>query len=285
MKKTITILLGFGFVFYSYSQNKVTEPAPEGMVFVPQGSFDMEMNINSETRKRKVTVDAFWMSNEITNGEFREFVEWAKRNPDRKLNKVKFSFKVITDPENGMTKDTMVKITTQIDVSTIGSGIADPVFSEKLSMDFKNYYTDKKFDDYPVVGVSFKMAEYFCIWKTDLENEKLRAKGMPEIHSYRIPLETEWEYAAKQPIAKLASFPELRSIQEVNMGDLNGWGLYHFSNNVSEWVIQNFDEVSIVRGGSWKTGSGISERQICEPDLKEPNIGFRIVRSYVSGKK
>lgn len=285
MKKSIAVLVSFLFVISMYSQNKVTDPEPKGMVFIPSGSFDMEMTINKETRKRHVTVDAFWMSNEITNGEFREFVDWAKNNPEKKLYQIKYNVTTVTDPVKGSMKDTMIRVIMPIDVSAISSEMTDPLLPENLSKDYKNYFTDNKYNDYPVVGVSFKLAEYFCIWKTDTENEKLREKGQPVIQAYRIPLETEWEYIAQQTIGKKDKSVAAEAFQKVKAGDINDWGLNHFDDNVSEWVIQNWGGGSIIRGGSWKTENSIAQRQFCDPNSKEPYIGFRIVRSYISGKK
>lgn len=60
------------------------EPQPLGMVFIPQGHFQMGMNeqdvpfaLNSQIKT--VTIDAFWMDNtEITNNEYRQFVLWVR---------------------------------------------------------------------------------------------------------------------------------------------------------------------------------------------------------------
>ena len=268
-----------------FSQDKINENVPAGMVFVPAGSFEMEMSLNSEKKPRHVTVDAFWMSNEITNGEFKEFIDWAKNNPEKKLYRIKYSSEIITDPNQGSTKDTIIKVTTTIDASTILSDFTGAFYPENLSTDFTTYFTDKKFVNYPVVGVSFKMAECYCIWRTDRENEKMKANGLPNVHSYRIPLETEWQYAAIQPLVSIGSYPKLRSVQAVDEGDVNEWGLYHLTNNVSELVVQNTDGKSIVKGGSWKTKPDLFERQVCDPDFKASNIGFRVVRSYLYGKK
>jgi formylglycine-generating enzyme required for sulfatase activity len=125
------------------------------------------------------------------------------------------------------------------------------------------------------------MAEYFCLWKTMLENEQMKEKGLPNIQYYRIPLETEWEYVAQIPIAKR---DKNGLVRKVNEGNNNEWGLFHLDNNVSEWVTSRRDEAGIVRGGSWKSENSISERQLINPDSKEPYIGFRIVCSYMTLK-
>lgn len=281
MKKSITTIVSFIFMISLYSQTKTIDSKPKGMEFVPQGSFEMKITRNSQTKISKVSVDAFWMSNEITNVEYREFVDWAKNNPDKKLYQAKYSVEVFTDPKKGSTRDTMILKLIPIEVSTFNSDMIDPLSLEKVNKDFKDYFKNKKYNDYPVVGVSFKMAEYFCIWKTLFENEQMKEKGLPNVQSYRLPLETEWEYVAQQPIIKA---DKNGLVQKVNEGNTNEWGLFHLDNNVSEWVTSRLD-ASIIRGGSWKSENSISERQLINPDSKEPYIGFRIVRSYLTGKK
>jgi formylglycine-generating enzyme len=281
MKKSITTCVSFLLIISLYAQTKPSDSKPKGMEFVPQGSFQMKTTRNSVTTVTNVTVDAFWMSNEITNVEYRKFVDWAKTNSDKKLYQAKYSVEVFTDPKKGSTRDTMILKMIPIEVSTFNSDMIDPLSLEKVSKDYKNYFTNNKYNDYPVVGVSFKMAEYFCIWKTMLENEQMKEKGLPNIQAYRIPLETEWEYVAQQPITK---GDIVGLVQKVNEGNTNEWGLFHLDNNVSEWVASRRD-AGIIRGGSWKSENSISERQLINPDSKEPYIGFRIVLSYLTEEK
>ena len=277
MKKIITTFVSFLLIISLYAQTKRPDSKPKGMEFVPQGSFQMKTIKNSETKVNNVTVDAFWMSHEITNVEYREFVDWAKNNPDKKLYQVEYSAEVFIDSKKGRTRDTMILKLIPIEVSTFNSDMIDPLSLEKVNKDYKNYFTNNKYNDYPVVGVSFKMAEYFCIWRTMIENERMKENGLPKIHDYRIPLETEWEYVAQQPITK---GDKNGLVQKVNEGNTNEWGLFHLDNNVSEWVKSRRGESATVRGGSWKSENSIAERQLINPDSKEPNIGFRIVRSY-----
>ena len=121
-------------------------------------------------------------------------------------------------------------------------------------------------------------------WKT-LENQQLKEKGLPNIHSYRIPLESEWEYAAQQSLNTKSPTKDIKLIQKVNEGNPNSFNLFHFDDNVSEWVVTApREKYYFVRGGSWKTDSDISLRTAADPNCKEGNIGFRIVRSYVTKK-
>jgi formylglycine-generating enzyme required for sulfatase activity len=156
----------------------------------------------------------------------------------------------------------------------------------KLDKNYKDYFTDEKYNDYPVLGVSRNAAEYFCDWKTNFEivTEKVgRGKSKMYISKgpgtkFRLPLELEWEYAANQPLKKkqVSNLP----LRETNVGSINKWGIAHLTDNVSEWVISPRDTLAIGRGGSWKTNSNISDRQWINPDSSNGYTGFRIVRTY-----
>ena len=60
------------------------EPQPLGMAFIPGGSFNMGQNDQDvpmifNTQTKTVTIDAFWMDiTEITNNEYRQFVNWVR---------------------------------------------------------------------------------------------------------------------------------------------------------------------------------------------------------------
>lgn len=65
-------------------RKKWFEPEPYGMVFIPQGSFNMgpsdqDVSWAMNTMSKTVTVDAFWMDEtEITNNEYRQFVHYVR---------------------------------------------------------------------------------------------------------------------------------------------------------------------------------------------------------------
>jgi formylglycine-generating enzyme required for sulfatase activity len=283
MKRSIIIaIVGFVCSISLIAQAQPPVSKPEGMHFVPQGSFHMNVTRNSETKMTTVFVDAFWMSNEITNGEFRKFVDWCKKNPGEILYQVKYSTEVFTDPKKGITRDTVIRKVHPIEVSKIISEAIDPACMDKANDSFKNYFHDSKYNDYPVVGVSSILADYYCLWRTKLENDQLREKGLPNVQSFRIPLESEWEYVAQQPKTKGTENGSTSIIQKVNEGPVNEWGLSHFDNNVSEWITPVRKEPGITRGGSWKSGNSIDSRQVIDPASKDATVGFRIVQSYIS---
>ncbi|MBN1183308.1 MAG: SUMF1/EgtB/PvdO family nonheme iron enzyme [Bacteroidales bacterium] len=130
------------------------------------------------------------------------------------------------------------------------------------------YFWHNAYDNYPVVGVSWKQATAFCIWRTMYLNNYLSSIGEPFIHDYRLPIEGEWEYAARGGLdlsmypwgglytrnkqgCFLANFKPLRgnyiddgSLATIRVGSYepNEFGLYDMSGNVSEWTSSAYDE-------------------------------------------
>ncbi|MCY1634455.1 type IX secretion system lipoprotein PorK/GldK [Marinifilum sp. D737] len=132
----------------------------------------------------------------------------------------------------------------------------------------KQYFWHPGYDDYPVVGVSWKQATAFSIWRTRFHNSALKAEGDYPVQDYRLPTESEWEYAARGGIAQnmypwggnytrndqgcfLANFKPLRG-NYVDDGGLvtlpvgsyepNEYGLYDMAGNVAEWTSGAYDE-------------------------------------------
>ncbi|MFK8100987.1 MAG: SUMF1/EgtB/PvdO family nonheme iron enzyme [Saprospiraceae bacterium] len=135
----------------------------------------------------------------------------------------------------------------------------------------RNYFWHPAFDDYPVVGIDWQMANAFCYWRTQLWNsfQAYRGDGVNS-EDFRLPTEHEWEYAARggHDLAPypwggyyvrnakgclLANFkpgrgnyPEDGGLYTVRADAYfpNDYGLYNMAGNVSEWTVSAFDENS-----------------------------------------
>jgi formylglycine-generating enzyme required for sulfatase activity len=235
------------------TNSSTAEVTKADLVEIPGGTFQMGRNDGppQERPEHSVTVQKFYMDRtEVTNAEYAEFV--------RDMN-----------------------------YSTPGHWVrGKPLIGQ---------------EKWPVVNVSPKDAEAFAAW---------RSKRDAVI--YRLPTEEEWEFAARSG-GEYKSYPwgdrweEKRAVVKEasprpvgNYPDgKNRWGVLDLIGNVWEWTssraslytstIQipetNKDWV-VVRGGSY--ASDPNDRQIpisatyrdwFEPNFKNPNFGFRLVRS------
>jgi formylglycine-generating enzyme required for sulfatase activity len=60
------------------------------------------------------------------------------------------------------------------------------------------YFSHPAYDDYPVVNISRKAAEMYCIWLTVEVNKILKENNKPLINDLRLPVDIEWACAARQ---------------------------------------------------------------------------------------
>ena len=130
------------------------------------------------------------------------------------------------------------------------------------------YFWHPAFDDYPVVGINWDQAVAFTKWRTQMMNNFLRRNNEPTLPDFRLPTESEWEYAARGgmdlspypwggPYTRnhkgcfLANFKPLRGNYTADGGlrsvkvasyNPNAYGLYDMAGNVSEWTSNTFDE-------------------------------------------
>ncbi len=140
-------------------------------------------------------------------------------------------------------------------------------FNEPMT---KMYFSHPAYDEYPVVGVSWKQARAFSIWRTDLMNGFLAQVGSAGVQDFRLPTESEWEYAARGGLDQSPypwGGPYIRNLQGCFLGNFkplrgnyvddggfhtvkstsyspNDYGLYCMAGNVAEWTSNAFDESS-----------------------------------------
>ena len=161
--------------------------------------------------------------------------------------------------------------------------------------------------DMPVINVSWMDATAYAKWLTKQTNQH-----------YRLPSETEWEYAARAGTKTVYWWgneyiqskehcdrdlgncrPGTEAAQPWISGryNANPYGLYDVSSNVAEWVLDCDEEkirsndttpvktgdceYRIVKGGSYSDrahNTRLSARDAVSIDAKYPSVGFRLVR-------
>ena len=133
-----------------------------------------------------------------------------------------------------------------------------------------DYFWHDAYSEYPVVGVSWEQAKAFAHWRTFYKNQHQRKarKNIQLVSDYRLPTETEWEYAARGGLERaeypwggpytyddkgcfLANFKPERGdyiadqilyTAEAESYWPNDYGLYNMSGNVSEWTDSNYEK-------------------------------------------
>ncbi|HWY99099.1 MAG TPA: SUMF1/EgtB/PvdO family nonheme iron enzyme [Bacteroidia bacterium] len=130
------------------------------------------------------------------------------------------------------------------------------------------YFWHPAYDNYPVVGVSWKQATAFCVWRTQLMDSYLIRTGQSIVNDFRLPTEAEWEYAARGGLSLspypwggpyirnsrgcfLCNFKPMRGSYMDDGGfhtvgiysyNPNDYGLYCMAGNASEWTSNAYDE-------------------------------------------
>ena len=174
--------------------NEQELPSPTGMVFVQGGrtvlgSFEQDLYGSRDNIERTVTVNSFFMDEtEVTNANWKSYVHHQfypmdlalpsnieVLDPDDDDNKPQQQGNIAAPPGpntdlvfsvrpgalsiNGQTKDKIMP--------------DDDVWESQFAFNSvyaKNYYSNPGFNDYPVVGVSWRQVEDYCKWRTDYVN-------------------------------------------------------------------------------------------------------------------
>jgi formylglycine-generating enzyme required for sulfatase activity len=267
MKATILFVVGVLISLSSFSHNsKKNAQDPKGMILVPGSTYIAEIGPGIT---RDVKVDDFWMSNEISNKEFRQFYTDIINNPNDTITWVDLS-KMKRTSDNKMTKPVVVKEA----YKDISQKIIDLSVSNSIP-NKENYFTNSKYDNYPVVGVSYYGAMYYCIWRSNREHDG-HAKGAI-VQDYRLPTRFEWLNVPR------ANMDYEKGLHEVLKGEKNELGLFNLNGNVAEWTstsVENDDlESRSVMGYSWKTDSNSRFTEQVPAEKATDYIGFRIVKS------
>lgn len=160
---------------------------------------------------------------------------------------------------------------------------------------------------HPVETVSWKDAISFCnalsmmqglkpCYTIQAENEEITLDLSAD--GFRLPTETEWEYACKAgttgirygALNDVAWFKENseRTTHLVGQKTPNAWGIYDMLGNVWEWCSDIYDETvygsyRIFRGGGWcdeeRSVMATTRRRSHPLKFKIDDLGFRIARN------
>ena len=132
----------------------------------------------------------------------------------------------------------------------------------------ESYFSHPAYRNYPVVGVTWRQARAFTVWRTRYNEAYKESRGLPPRGRYELPTEAEFEYAARGgrigtdypwggPYIKnakgclMANFKPGRGnyaddggAYTVNVRSYfpNDYGLYNMAGNVAEWTASAFDE-------------------------------------------
>jgi gliding motility-associated lipoprotein GldK len=317
---------------------------PYGMVYIPAGSFimgqtDQDVLFGQAAQNKEVTVSPFFMDEtEITNSEYRQFVNWVRdstlitkldaeeQKKFRVLNKKDttktpidwrkvgpggvnlwksgIKLKSFQKAKEGLTtkdlgepklddrlftysytifdaekaaaerdqrgKNNIQKAdrSKQVFKDTVGVYPDTLVWKAHLFKRSHNepmlygYFSHPAYNNYPVVGISWRQARAFSVWRGKINDSYRAAKKLPKRMPYSLPTEAEFEYAARGgrvgttypwggPYPRnakgclMANFKPARgryaddgATFTVNVKSYfpNDFGLYNMAGNVAEWT-------------------------------------------------
>ncbi len=132
----------------------------------------------------------------------------------------------------------------------------------------EGYFSHPAYRNYPVVGVTWRQARAFNVWRTRYNEAYKDSRGLAHRLPYELPTEAEFEYAARGgrigtdypwggPYIKnakgclMANFKPGRGNYSDDGGTYtvnvrsyfpNDYGLYNMAGNVAEWTSSAFDE-------------------------------------------
>jgi hypothetical protein len=248
------------------------------MVYIPSGTFvmgqtDQDVTFGQLAQNKQVSVSAFFMDEtEITNSEYRQFVNWVRdsiaitdylkddkyfiksKTPStvpgttklidwKKLGKganvlwgnnksgtanaaklqniyyqgddrvfdrneldvrlLKYNFAIMdlraaADNKKDKTKtrsDFIIRDNVAVYPDTL-SWLSDFAYAQNEPM-AQGYFVHPAYNNYPVVGVTWRQARAFTVWRTRYNDSYRESKKLPKRLPYQLPSEAEFEYAAR----------------------------------------------------------------------------------------
>lgn len=149
------------------------------------------------------------------------------------------------------------------------SWISDFQYAKNEAM-AQSYFSNPAYDDYPVVGITWKQANAYNNWRTKMLERTLNAKKSLSGQNlvFQLPTDAQWEYAARggkknarypwgdeilceKDECLLANFKaeygnylngNSNIVVPIYAYEANDFGLYNMAGNVAEWTSSSYDE-------------------------------------------
>jgi sulfatase modifying factor 1 len=288
---------------------RVELDAPEGMVLIPAGTFQMGDTFAEgsyiELPVHEVYISSFYMGKyEVTNDEMLEVMQWAHDH-----GKLTVSSASVQNAQGNQQE------LLDLDIESCRITWSGSAFGIKSA----------KGSGYPCVEVSWYGAVAYCNYRSEKEG-RTPCYNLADwscdwsANGYRLPTEAEWEKAARGGLnGKRYGWGDLIDYSKANygihpvywVGDYpytspvgsfapTGYGLYDMEGNVCEWCSDWYDNVYYAtspssnprgpssgghrmrRGGSWNDEAWdcrSANRAWYGPGLTHASFGFRVCLS------
>ncbi|TCO07294.1 SUMF1/EgtB/PvdO family nonheme iron enzyme [Natronoflexus pectinivorans] len=174
MKRNVSLLLFLVIAVTNLISQR--ESRLENMHFIPEGKMDDDPNM-------VVSFPSFWISDQITNKEFQEFWQYAKNRPNDELSWAELTHA----PGDPYSSQPVVR-------SILFSELLKEI-PDSTNWPVVNYFGSDQYADKPVIGVSEKLAAYYCIWKTTKVYDNLNEHERDPIYPYIVAPDLKIRYA------------------------------------------------------------------------------------------